>query len=57
MEEVTSDKFNYASFHFNSLLQNDKFCFIDTPGVNNVVDSEHWEITKNAICNNQYNAI
>ncbi len=57
IEDVTSENFECASFHFNSLLQEHKLCFVDTPGVNNCEESSHWEITKQAISDNQYNVI
>lgn len=43
--------------HFESLLGEHKVCIIDTPGVNNAVDTNHYKITEQAIKGGQYDCV
>ena len=56
IENITSDIFSDTAFHFNS-DELGKVCFIDTPGVNNVMDRKHQQITLNAIKENNYEGL
>lgn len=57
IESVNSDCFLNAAFPFNSKLSEYNICLIDTPGINNINDTEHRVITENAIRKGNYNAV
>ena len=53
----SSDDIFDAAFHFESTLGDKRICVIDTPGVNNSQDPEHFQITSDAIKSNNYDLI
>jgi len=53
----TSDESTNVAMHFKSTLGSKNICLIDTPGVNNSVDSEHWKITTDEIKKGEYDII
>ena len=57
INEVNSDYIKEAAFPFNSSLANERICFIDTPGINNVNESHHRYITEEAILKGDYDAV
>lgn len=57
IESVSSDFADKISLKFNSILNNEKICLIDTPGINNIDDDSHRKITEDAIKSNAYDAI
>lgn len=57
VEFINSDYFISAGLHFNSSLSSERICIIDTPGVNYSKDISHGEITRQAICRDDYDAI
>ena len=57
LQEVNRDEIHEIAFTFNSSLNKEQICFIDTPGINNSEDSNHRRITENAITNGDYDAI
>ena len=46
-----------VAFHFNSLLSDSRICLLDTPGVNNSKDTDHFNITAEAIKSKNYDII
>lgn len=46
-----------VAFHFNSSLSDSRICLLDTPGVNNSKDTDHFKITAEAIKSNNYDFI
>ena len=52
-----SDAYSWVGFHFNAPLGNENICLIDTPGVNNSLDTDHWMITTEAIKGGKYDAV
>lgn len=54
---INSDKFIHASLPFNSLLSQSAICIVDTPGINNSLDSNHKKITEDAIKSNDYDIV
>lgn len=57
LQEVNRDEIHEIAFTFNSSLNKEQICFIDTPGINNSEDSNHRRITENAITSGDYDAI
>ncbi len=57
IEGVDVDSFIEAAFPFQSVLNNISINLIDSPGVNNVTDSTHREITERAIKKGDYDAV
>ena len=57
INEVNRDEIHEIAFPFNSSLNKEQICFIDTPGINNSEDSSHRRITENVIINGDYDAI
>lgn len=55
--DVLKDVIHEVAFPFNSSLNKELICFIDTPGINNSEDSSHRRITENAITQGDYEAI
>ena len=54
---INSEQFSHAAFHFNSILSQSAVCIIDTPGINNALDSSHKKITEDAIKSNDYDVV
>lgn len=54
---INSERFSHAAFHFNSTLSQSAVCIIDTPGINNALDSSHKQITEDAIKSNDYDVV
>ena len=46
-----------AAFAFRSSLAGERVCFVDTPGVNNAEETNHRQITEEAIANGDYDAV
>lgn len=46
-----------VAFHFNSTLSDSRICLLDTPGVNNSKDTDHFKITSDAIKSKNYDFI
>ena len=57
IKSISSDNFVKAAFHFDSELAEERICIIDTPGVNYAINNKHGELTRNAIKENDYDAI
>lgn len=57
IESASSDFADKISLKFNSTLNNEKICLIDTPGINNAEDSNHRKITEDAIKSDNYDTI
>ena len=57
IESVSSDFANKISLKFNSTFGDEKICFIDTPGINNVNNSEHRKITETIIKADSYDVV
>ncbi len=53
----TSDDLYEVAFHFESTLGDLRICLIDTPGVNNAIDTKHLHITSDAIKAQNYDCI
>lgn len=53
----TSDDSTQIGLHFESTLGSCNICFIDTPGVNNGTNIEHWNITTDAIKKGNYDLV
>lgn len=56
LSSISSD-FSHAALPFVSKLCKVPICIIDTPGVNNILDSNHKKITENAIKSNEYDVL
>lgn len=57
INDVNSDSLEEAAFPFNSTLRKEHICFIDTPGVNNIIDCSHKKITEDAIKKGDYEVV
>ena len=57
IESTSSDHFTEAGLLFNSTLNDNPLCIIDTPGYNNVNHPEHRKATENFIKSQNYDAI
>ncbi len=57
IEAHSSDDFSEVAFYFASTLSNQRLCLIDTPGINNAQNKDHYSITSEAIKDNQYDLI
>lgn len=57
IESVDIDGFSMAAFPFHSELRNCNVNIIDSPGVNNVIDSTHRAITEQKIKKGDYDAV
>jgi hypothetical protein len=57
INEGDSDTLIEAAFPFKSTLGNEHICFIDTPGINNVENISHKQITEEVIKKGNYDAV
>lgn len=57
INEVNSDYITEAAFPFKSSLGKECICFIDSPGVNNAVNSSHKNITENIVKRGDYDVV
>ena len=57
IDNLHSDNSFWVGLHFQSSLGQYSICLIDTPGVNNSVDNNHWEITTDAIKQGDYDTV
>jgi GTPase Era involved in 16S rRNA processing/acyl carrier protein len=57
INSYSSDDTAMSGVHFKSTLGELNICLIDTPGVNNSVDLEHWRITTDAINSGAYDIL
>lgn len=53
----SSSEAEEVGFHFESVLGSHRICLLDTPGVNNSKDEEHFQITSDAIKARNYDLI
>ena len=57
LDAINSEETSWAGLHFKSLLGEHNICLIDTPGVNNSMDTDHWAVTRDAIKEGNYDAV
>ena len=55
---LTADSENYAviGYYFSDLSE-ERYCFIDTPGVDSFLNPEHKAITRNILCSKEHDVI
>ena len=57
VDSFTNNDSLEVAFHFNSSLSDTRICLLDTPGVNNSKDTDHFKITASAIKSKNYDLI
>lgn len=57
IESYCSDDATSVGIHYRSTLGEHNVCVVDTPGVNNSMDTTHWTITAEAIKANDYDLL
>ena len=57
IDAYSSDNACQVGMHFKSTLGDTNICLIDTPGVNNSTDTDHWKITTTAINRGAYDIV
>lgn len=57
LESINSGLFDSIALPFCSLLSDQSICIVDTPGINNIHDFHHREITENEISLGNYDVV